>query len=283
MDDIRSILVHMDATRHSADRLRLACKLAAQQGAQVRALFAVAPRFVPLPMPLDGGGVPPAPLLDEIDPAHRALAREHFEREAQGARCPLSWSELKGAPPLEGFSREALHVDLMVLGQRDPLATDGFDVPADLVEQALILSGKPAIIVPHHPEPSIEGFPRLSRVLVGWQPRREAARALAEALPLLRRAGEVHLVTWSDARQPATEALNGTTDYLELHGVHGVRTHCRTPPADIGDALLAMAREVGAELLVMGCYGHSRARELVLGGVSRTVLREMHLPTLMAH
>lgn len=283
MDDIRSILVHMDATQHSAERLSLACNLAAQQGARVQALFAVAPRFVPLPMSLDGGGVPPAPLLDEIDPAHRALAREHFEREAQGARCPLSWSELKGIPPVEGVSREALHVDLMVLGQRDPLAADSFDVPADFVEQALILSGKPAIIVPHHPEPSPEGLPRLSTVLVGWQAQREAARALAEALPLLRRAGEVHLVTWSDARQPASEALDGATDYLALHGVHGVRTHCCTPPADVGDALLAMARDIGAGLLVMGCYSHSRARELVLGGASRTVLRKMHLPTLMAH
>jgi nucleotide-binding universal stress UspA family protein len=279
MDTIRSILVHLDAGQASAQRLALARTLAARHEARLRALFAVAPRFLPVPLPLDGGGMPAAPLLDEIDTGHRRHARAQFDHQARGPGWPMQWCELAGEPLIPGVARQALLADLLVLGQHDAGDAETFDVPGDFAESVILAGGRPAIVVPHGDRASFSGF---DSVLVAWQPTREAAQALAGALPLLRQAGEVHLATWGDDAAAVAAQQQGVLDYLQLHGVHGVQLHHGTAPADAGAAMLSLAQGVGADLLVMGCYGHSRARELVLGGASRTVLRHMHLPVLMA-
>ena len=277
MSALRSILVHLDGTARAETRLRLAHQLAGAHQAALTALFAVAPRYLPL-LPL-AGGVPSIPEPAKIDPDHRAHALAVFER-TRGAGAPESeWHELSGAPVIETFARRALGSDLLVLGQRDPVDAKGFDVPGDFVESVIIDSGKPALVVPYVGEATATP----QAVLVAWKPTREAARALTAALPFLRGAREVHLVCAdedADYTQPVPLQI---PKYLRLHGVEGVREHRWLTDRDAGNELLTLAADTGAEMIVMGCYGHSRARELVLGGATRTVLQSMTAPVLMAH
>lgn len=278
MDSIRSILVHVDGGRHSPARLEFARALAAHHEARLQALFAVTPRYLPLQWEL--GHMADAAVRSEIDQEHRARAKAAFDRATGRSGWPMTWQELVTDLASVGFAHKALHADLLVLGQRDPADADAFDVPADFVESVVLGSGKPAIIVPSQPR---AGFREFDTVLIAWQPTREAAKAMADALPLLQRAREVHLVVWMKDATALAAHQQDVLDYLRLHAVDGVRPHSGPVPQDTGAALLALADGLGADLLVMGCYGHSRARELVMGGASSSMLRDMRLPVLMAH
>ncbi|NML17662.1 universal stress protein [Azohydromonas caseinilytica] len=279
MEELRSVLVHIDGGSHAAARLTLARALAARFEARLSALFAVAPHFVPVPVPVPGLGLPAAPLLDEIDPAARRRARACFDRLAGASGWPLQWEEVVNGDPVAAFARHGLHADLMVLGRHDPQDAAARDVPRDFAESVLLASGTPAIVTPR----GDAGFGEAACILVAWRPTREAANALKGALPLLQRAQEVHLVNWSEDAATQGECLDAVSEFLRLHAVEGIARHEGPAPANTGEALLVLAEGLGADLLVMGCYGHTRARELVLGGASRTVLHEAPLPVLMAH
>jgi nucleotide-binding universal stress UspA family protein len=218
-------------------------------------------------------------LLDEIDSTHRAHAKALFEREAATGAPASSWEELMGEPPIQGFVRHALVADLLVLGQRDPNDATGFDVPAGFVESVILDSGRPALVVPYAGEVNAEP----QTVLLAWKPTRESARALTASLPFLRRAKNVHVVCAAENIVETRQALAQVTRYLQLHRIAPAHEHHRLAGGDVGNGLLSLAADVSADLLVMGCYGHSRARELVLGGASRAVLQSMTVPVLMVH
>jgi nucleotide-binding universal stress UspA family protein len=275
MNTIRSILVHLDGTERAAVRLRIAHELAVIHKATLTALFAVAPRFVPLQL---GGGAQTVPLRDEIDPEHRARAKSLFERTVSHGAAASSWHELTDEFPIPGFVERAFLSDLMVLGQRHPTDPTGFDVPAGFVEAAIVDSGRPALVVPHAGDATADA----QTVLVAWKSSREAAHAVTAALPFLRRAKHVHVVCHAENAVDTHLALKQIGQYLGQHGVAALPHH-GVSGSDIGRGLLRLAEGVGADLLVMGCYGHSRARELMLGGASRTVLESMPLPVLLAH
>lgn len=271
----QSVLVHLDGSARTETRLDLALRYAATCNARVSALFAVVPRYLPL-LPL-AGGVPSMPMGGQVDLDHRMHAMGVFQRARAASAQPCQWLELNGEPVIETFSRRALTADLLFLGQRDPGDPEGFDVPADFVASVIIDSGRPAFVVPYTGAASVA--PRT--VLVAWKATRECARAITAALPFLKGASEVHLVAGDDDETQAAPA--DVRDYLGLHGISRVHEHAGLTSRHAGDDLLSCAAECGAEMIVMGCYGHSRARELVLGGATRTVLDSMTMPVLMAH
>ena len=122
--------------------------------------------------------------------------------------------------------------------------------------------------------------PSFGSVFVAWKESREAARALAAALPILCKAHTVQ-VALDKAGGAYTDLL---PQYLQRHGVQAqYQTMAADAGSHAGELMLSMAADCNADLMVMGCYGHSRGRELVLGGASRTVLQSMTLPVLMAH
>jgi nucleotide-binding universal stress UspA family protein len=280
MSPIRSVLVHLDGCPRAAVRLGIAHELCRGHEAALTALFAVAPRIPELP-PGQAHHAATVPAFDRIDPEHRRVARAMFDRAMASGAVAGTWRELAGEPPVAAFIERALHADLVVLGQRDPVEAAGFDVPADFVESVIMASGKPALVVPYVGE--ARATPDV--VLVAWKPTRESARALAASLPILQRARRIHVV--ASAQDDARSALARTSieRLLQLHGIHEVRQHpgLGELERDAGNGLLSLAADVGADLLVMGCYGHSRALEFVLGGASRTILQSMTLPVLMAH
>lgn len=279
MSPIKSIIVHADASPRSSVRLMVARQLADEHDAALTAVFAVTSSFLEYPSVLGADGEA-AVLFREIDDDRRRRARSIFDEAAAGAGRPVSWVEISGGAAVPALARCALHADMLVMGQHDPDAGFASGTPADLVESVLIASGRPALIVPYVGE--VHPVPR--NVLVAWKSTRETARALTSAIPLMHNAKEVHVTTFDEeepAHSPGSNLEVG--QYLKLHGIDAKLHRYGSAEGEVGESLLSLTADLGSDLLVMGCYGHSRARELVLGGASRVVLRSMTVPTLMSH
>ncbi|MEW6100186.1 MAG: universal stress protein [Pseudomonadota bacterium] len=258
----RSILVHLDGGVHAASRLAWARALGARLGARVEALYATVPG-------------PP-----DIETQHQRQARLTFDAAASTPGWPLALRTSDAQGGLSALFHAALTADLVVVGQRDPMDAKAFDLPADLAERLARDTGCATALVPWRAGRPLD---RLEGALVAWRPDRVSAVALRGALPLLGLARRIHLVTWSADAASRVQDQQQVVDYLRLHGLHAIERHEGPPPDDAGTALLTLAAAVEADLLVMGCYGHSPGRELLFGGATATVLQHMHLPVLTAH
>ena len=273
MSEIKSILVHVDANEGCARRLDVACELGRRYAAEVHALYAVTPSAFSLAW--DGTGTAAA-LLAELDAQRQQQARAIFDRAQARHPSALRWQVSSDGMPVSATVQAALVHDLVVLGQRDPAQGWGGELPGDLVESVVVGSGRPVLVVPYTGK--LDGFGSVA--MIAWKPTRESARAIDAALPLLRAAREVHLVAWGDDAAASADAV---VQHLQRHGVPAGLHASHVVPQEIGEALLSQAADLSANLLVMGCYGHSRAREFVVGGATRTLLQSMTLPVLMAH
>ena len=276
----KTLIVHLDAGERRTERLEIACMLAARFDAHLVGLFALAP----LPVPFAFAGTAGAVL--EIESRWRdeaaALARQQFEAAAarHGVRG-REWRESQ-VEPLRTMLLSARYADLVVLGQRESAATTAADrVPADFVEDTVLGAGRPALIIPYAGR-----FTRLGeRVLLAWNGGREAARALADALPILQAARHVEVVAFDPRSGGADHGEQPGADialYLARHGVKATAAQ-QHAGIDVGEQILSRAADTDADLIVMGAYGRSRTRELVLGGATRTVLGSMTVPVLFSH
>jgi nucleotide-binding universal stress UspA family protein len=272
MSDIRSILLHLDSSARCAERTHVASRLATTFDAAVTGVYGVIPSLLRFPMGLDGtaGAVG----LQEYDDACREKAHRLFcDTSATSGR--MRWDEVPG-DAIGGFGRRALYADLLVLGQRDEEDAAALDTPSDFVFSQVVAGGRPTLVVPF-----AGSFPVVGRtVLIAWKETREAARAVSAALPWLHKAERVHAIAYGEEGEAS---LHGLQHYLAEHQISFTPHQGDPRDVNVGDDLLSRASDIGADLLVMGCYGHSRAREWVLGGVSRTILRTMTVPVLMAH
>lgn len=273
---LRSILVHIDATPRCQARLALARHLAQRHGATLTALYAVTPAFMEVPVDFAGGGEA-AVILKGLDDERRTAALAMVTREQALPGAPITWADTGDTPMLPELVRHALYADLVVAGQPDP-SQRYTGVPADLIPTLALSCGRPVLAVPYvGAEPALPGT-----VLVAWKETPQAARSISAALPLLKDARRVHVASWEDDVNPRTGAA-AVADYLQRHGIDAEPHALGRPPHEIGEAILSMAADLSADLLVMGCYGHTRAREFVLGGASRTILQSMTLPVLLSH
>jgi nucleotide-binding universal stress UspA family protein len=279
MSPLRSILLHLDPSPRSRTRLLLARDLAEKHGAHLTALYGSTPSIMDMPYSLNEGAAAALPVLEKLDTDRRDDARAIFDSVSSTGPWPLHWRELRGEFVVTGVARHALCSDLMVLGQHDPNDNAALAIPSDFIASVMIASGKPALIIPYANACKTLG----QEVLIAWVPTRECARALMAAIPFLQQAQRIHLVVQADSNQEGSGA-SAVEAYLKLHDVNApVKRHTALPTSSVGEALLSLASDTGADLLVMGCYSHSRARELVFGGASRTLLKSMTLPVLMAH
>jgi nucleotide-binding universal stress UspA family protein len=143
-------------------------------------------------------------------------------------------------------------------------------------------SGRPLLLIPNTGLHATLG----KRVLIGWNGRREAARAAFDALPILKTA-EVVRVLWIDPENEGDETGNFPSSDLctglARHGVNCVATELSKKSGNVGNTLLSYAHDTSSDLVVMGCYGHSRIREFVIGGVTRYVLKQAKIPILLSH
>ncbi|MDB5967523.1 MAG: universal stress protein [Polaromonas sp.] len=273
MQTPKSILLHLDGSVHSSERIKLARRLGEQFGAKVTCMPCAMPSLMRYPFALEGAAEALA-IMADLDKDFREGTHAAFMAASSGSPH-LVWVEpLTDAP--WGFARQALYADLMILGQRDPADAAAGELPADFVPSLLVESGRPALILPFIGVAAPVG----NTVLVAWKETREAARAVSAAIPWLRSANQVHVVCYGDAADGALQALQS---YLTAQGVTATLHPGGPEQGDAGGNLLSMAADLGADLLVMGCYGHSRTREWVWGGATRTVLQSMTLPVLMSH
>jgi nucleotide-binding universal stress UspA family protein len=153
--------------------------------------------------------------------------------------------------------------------------------PEHLVEGVLFGSGRHLFLVPNR-KPAKTPF---EHIVVAWNGSRESARALAEALPYLHKATQVTVVVVDEEPPMELQAVLGTdaVNHLKHHEINAVLHHIRMRDADIGATLIAEARRLKADLIVMGAYGHSRVREWLLGGATYALLHKAPIPLLVAH
>jgi len=175
------------------------------------------------------------------------------------------------------FGRIARRFDLAIVGQGKPEANSAEEI---IAESTLFGSGRPVIVVPY-----IQKAPlKLDLVMACWDGSRPAARAIADAMPLLEKAGRVELVIV--ANEPGKEDEIAGADMGQHLARHGLKVEVKRITGgkiDVADVLLSHAADSGADFMVMGGYGHSRLREFVLGGVTHSILRSMTVPALLAH
>ena len=209
-----------------------------------------------------------------VDGANAALAR--FETIAAGVAGLSFEKRLVDEDDGPGLALQARYADLVVLSQSDP------DIPIvriapDLPSYVMLHSPCPVLVTPFSGAPATAG----SHVLVAWDDSAQASRAVADSVPLLQRARKVSLVVFNAGAEPSLAGADIAL-HLARHGVN-VEVLREQTEYEIGYALLELAARLGADLLVMGGYGHARFREAVLGGVTQIMLTNMTIPVMMSH
>jgi nucleotide-binding universal stress UspA family protein len=277
----KTVLVHADLSRHAPARIELAAAICAEQGSH---LIGLAMTGVSRDVFPHGFEVAPDTLQASCFAPLEQNARRALERFEEIARRHGLSHEPRfvcdQAP--DGLARMARFADLVVVSQDDPDESLGYSPPpARMPDYVLFNAGRPVLVVPHGwPPPA--GAPR--RVLLCWSGSREASVAMAAAVPLLQHAAQVTVAVFTPDFPPAFDSEQELIDlqaFLKRHAVHA-QVALRDPGHETGRAILALAEELGCDLIVMGCFGHSQFQELLLGGASRTVLQEAALPVLMA-
>jgi nucleotide-binding universal stress UspA family protein len=274
----KTLLVPVDERQRSARSIELAGRLAREFDSHVVGLFVQPSPYIPGVAHLEGSRKLAEDLREKLvrEPTQRAKAQfDACVRAAGIARA--EWRTADGDRADE-LALHARYADLVIINQTDPQ-----DVDASHFASAVLMSlGRPALLLPFVGEFSSVG----NDVLVAWNATREAARAVTDALPLLRRARRV-VVMAVDAR-PSLEGHGESPGadiavFLARHGVKAEVAPIVSAGVDAGTVILSRAHDQGADLIVMGAYGHSRVRQIMLGGATRTVLHSMTLPVLMSH
>jgi nucleotide-binding universal stress UspA family protein len=240
--------------------------------------IAFAYEAVPIAMVIDD--VPPD-VIDEMrraadDDAKTAVAafEEAARRGEISAESHRPSSSFAGTADL--FGRMARRFDLAIVRQAEP---DTSTPTPLIIEAALFESGRPVLVVPY----TQKGELRLDRVMICWDGSHSAARAIGDAMPFLRRSREVEVVVVSEQGKSDDIPGIGLATHLARHGLTVELKQIVAPGVPVANVLLSHAAESAADFLVLGAYGHSRLREFILGGVTRSILESMTVPVLMSH
>jgi nucleotide-binding universal stress UspA family protein len=208
----------------------------------------------------------------------RALAAS-FDKAANAAGISAETRVLSGtlAGAAETFAQLARRFDISVVAQADPDKLGAEDL---IAEAALFNSGRPVIIVPYIQRGGIT----LERALVCWDGGRTAARAIGDAMVFLERAKAVEVLIVADDPPKSDEAPGADIgEHLARHNIKVEVRRIQRGDIDVASAILSYVADNGADFIVMGGYGHSRLREFILGGVTRSMLQSMTVPVLMSH
>ncbi len=274
---LKDILLHVDTSKSTQARTAAAIRLATQHDAHIVGLFTIFPLSLP---PYVANEFPADVLEMQKKRGEKEMqeAKQKFESLISIAGISNEWRVEHGLYE-QLLCEHARYVDLLILGQRDP---DDAMRPSDASPDSVILkSGRPAIIVPYIGIP--ENFPE--RALIAWNGKRESLRAINDALPILQKCSFVKVASFIEEAEKAEAISLSEKDIIHHLGRHGVDAQAEIVNAsglDIGNALLSFVADEVMDLLVMGCYGHSRFRELLLGGVTKRILAEMTIPVLMS-
>jgi len=276
---LNDIVVYVDGAEATKARVGFAVALAKEHGAHLVGI-AFAPTAL---LPLYGADVGFADMTEVLESVktQSANALEAFKTRAKAEGVSAEARLMQGMSEEfpHDFAHAARHVDLAILGQ--PRDGDPLIGQYALVERCLFASGRPVIIVPASPEKlALKGT-----IVAAWDESAEAARSINDALTFLKPAARVVLLVGVTAeegeeRAPQTDDMIA---HLKRHGVVAEAMRVKASEGDVGRLLLSTAKTLGADLMVMGAFHHSRWREFILGGVTLTVLEEATIPLFMAH
>ncbi len=276
---LKNILVHIPSERQIRPVIDGAISLAVSYTAHLHAI-SVGYETTNV-LPVDAGGAAVAAVF-EIE-RERALARADaalavFEAEARHAGIPFSTRAIASIPAEATASVIAsarLH-DLAVVLQPEP-ERQTFD--DSMPQELLFESGGPVLFVPYVHKGPLEP----KRIGIAWDGSRLAARALRDAVPFLKRAQGITIISINETQVPAEASAKAVSTYLARYGATVRIQQMDTDRADIQPSILSIAADDGLDLIVMGGYGHSRLQERILGGVTRGMIQSMTVPTLMSH
>lgn len=276
----KTVLVHIDETSRSNFRVRIAAEIAMLNSAH---LIGTAVTGVSRFIYQDGN-------ISANDPnlaIHLNYLRERAEKAAvnfnktvselglSSYECAIVNDEAGG-----GIGLQARYSDLVVLGQTNRDEPTPSVLP-DFPEYIVLHSGRPVLIIPY-----VGDFSSVAkRPLISWDASRESTRAVTDAIPILKRADLVQVAIFNSKAKPDAHGEQPGADialFLARHGVK-VEVSVHKTSTDIGNALLSLANDLDSDMIVMGGYGHSRLREMIMGGVTRTVLESMTIPVFMSH
>lgn len=272
---LKDILVYVDESEGVAGTVAAACNLARRHDAHLTGQAVERPSAIPGFATVE---IPPSAM--EIINQHQRDAvdkcRKTFEAavDAAGVTGKSGWAVARGEP-VACLSLRSRYTDLTVVSQTNPESRAGGDNPVD---DLIVVSGRPILVIPYIGARAGIG----SKVLIAWNASREAARAVADAMPLLETAESIEVFAVEPNGMGDVPGAD-IAEHLARHGLNVSAAKTTGLDMEVGDVLLNQVADSGADLIVMGAYGHSRMREMVLGGATRHVLEHMTVPVLLSH
>lgn len=275
---VKDIIVNLSVTKEGSVVGKYAASVAAALEAH---LTGVAFIYDPV-VPISGAGYIPAEIIetqreDNETAAEAAIKSFTAATEQLGISAESLMTSASLAAAGDQFARMARRFDLAIIGQAERETSSTEQI---IGETALFESGRPVIMVPY-----IQRAPfKTDNVMICWDGSRTAARAVADAIPIIRKSGRVEIVIVASDRGKQDEIEGADIgQHLARHGLKVDVHRISGGNIDVGDALLSHAADSGADFMVMGGYGHSRLREFVLGGVTRSIFESMTVPVLLSH
>jgi len=276
---LKDILVHIDSSPQCAARLDSAMQLAIRHDAHLTGLYVIPHTEIP--------GYIRAQITNEILEHHDRLivdaaeqAKQMFTERTNQQGLTAEWRCVEG-DLIPVLALHARYADVAIVGQRDP---EGDTVSADpgMPDRLILSVGRPVLVIPN-----IGEYPNIGeRVMVAWDASRLATRATNDAMPFMEGAKHVSVMAVNPRGGEEGHGEIPSADiclHLARHGINAEAQHVFADDVEAGDMLLSRAADEGIDLFVMGAYGHARWREVVLGGVTRHLLRHMTMPVLMSH
>lgn len=273
----KTILVHVDTGKHCMQRIESAIELAKRFDAGLVGLHVFSPYAPP--------GYIMAHMGQEIMEAQEKAAVELMARTKETFHKQVSSAGLEDVEWHTAYddlvyetALLARYTDIIVISQSDSSGASATAV--DFPERLVLTAGRPVLILPYAGAFNAIG----TRIIIAWNASREATRAVTNAIPFLKLAESVFVLAVNPkGSDPGNIQSEGIVRYLARHGVRVEVNDAHGSEIDVGNELLSRAADLSADLIVMGGYGHSRFKEWVLGGATRTILESMTIPVLMSH
>jgi len=275
----KTILVHVDDSPQWPGRFDVAARLAADFGAHLVGLCLL--RRPELPGYIRSAEI--AEMLaqrardaeDKVK-SSRQMLLDRLAQQGLSGECRVVEGEVEELASVHGR-----YADLLIISQAD-ISAPNASAAMDEIQSVIFAAGRPLLLVPYAGKVKTLG----KSIFVAWNASREATRAVTDALPLLQRADKVTVMVVrprADARAHGEVPGADIAAYLARHGVKVDVMAEEGEGIDVGELMLSRVADLGSDLIVMGAYSHSRLRQWILGGATRTMLESMTVPVLMSH
>jgi nucleotide-binding universal stress UspA family protein len=274
----KKLLVQVDASPRASTRLKISNHLTEVFEGQLLTLYAANPTgFVANEISLEAAFILKKAI--EWDDRREGCALSMVTRALLDSDRYSEWIADRGNAE-EACARHSVYADLLVVGQIDP--NGGNEVSIGFIDALVCTAGSPILVIPHAGDFKTVG----ESVLIAWNGSQQAARAVKDALPFLRTAKHVHIVSYDLGREVFEDVVMPGANlalYLGCYGIMATVHDLRGSRSEVVSLLLSRARSLGSDLIVMGAYGYSCAFEVALGSTTKDMLQHMTIPVLMAH